>query len=149
MYTIKQEDPDSADARLLIEELSATLARIAGDSGPSPFDLNEARQANARFVVARDASGQALGCGALRPVASHIGELKRMYARQGGSGVGSALLKHLEEEARQLGYRALWLETRKVNAVAVAFYRRHGYLTIPNFGKYAGRDDAVCFAKSL
>ncbi|MFC4158812.1 GNAT family N-acetyltransferase [Chitinimonas lacunae] len=149
MYAITQEDPDSPDARRLIDELSATLARIAGDNGPSPFDLSEARAPQARFVIARDASGQALGCGALRPIARDIAELKRMYARQGRNGVGSAMLKHLEEEARQLGYRALWLETRKINTVAVAFYQRHGYLIIPNFGKYAGRDDAVCFAKSL
>ncbi|MGX9944513.1 GNAT family N-acetyltransferase [Bradyrhizobium sp. BTAi1] len=58
-------------------------------------------------------------------------------------------MKHLEAAALGFGYHAIWLETRRVNARAVAFYERHGYRRIPNFGKYAGRPEAVCFEKRL
>jgi ribosomal protein S18 acetylase RimI-like enzyme len=33
--------------------------------------------------------------------------------------------------------------------LAVAFYERHGYRVIPNFGKYAGRAEAVCLGKPV
>ncbi|UFZ05312.1 GNAT family N-acetyltransferase [Bradyrhizobium ontarionense] len=130
-------------------ELSATLARITGDSGRSSFDPDDVRGPQACFVVASDACGQAVGCGALRPLDADIAELKRMYARPGTRGVGAAILSHLEIAAAGFGYRALRLETRLVNQRAVRFYERHGYRRIPNFGKYVGRPEAVCFEKRL
>lgn len=48
-----------------------------------------------------------------------------------------------------MGYTEFWLETRSVNARAVSFYERRGYRKIPNFGKYIGRQEAVCLGKPL
>jgi hypothetical protein len=31
----------------------------------------------------------------------------------------------------------------------VTFYERRGYSRIPNFGKYVGKEEAVCFEKRL
>jgi GNAT superfamily N-acetyltransferase len=149
MITISIEDPASVDALALMEELSATLARITGDSGKASFDPNDVRAAAARFVVARNAEGQAVGCGAFRPLREGVAEVKRMYSRQGTIGVGSAVLAFLESEASSLGYEALWLETRLVNERAVTFYQRRGYRRIPNFGKYVGNPKAVCFERRL
>ncbi|WP_229426147.1 GNAT family N-acetyltransferase [Pseudoduganella violacea] len=144
---VVEEDPSSDDARLLLDELSATLAGITGDSGAASFNADDVRGAGGCFVVARDAQGRALGCGAIRPLQEGVAELKRMYARPGTRGVGSAVLAHLEQTAAALGYRELWLETRLVNARALGFYAARGYLRIPNFGKYAGNNAAVCMAK--
>ena len=130
----------SADAQVLVEELSATLAAITGDSGKASFAPD-----GAYFVVARADDGSLLGCGAVRPLADGVGEIKRMYARPGTRGVGAAILAHLGG----CGYRELWLETRKVNARAVNFYLKHGYTVIPNYGQYVGRPEAVCFAKTI
>ncbi len=149
MYTITNEDPASACAASLIEALSETLAKITGDSGKSSFDPNDVRGSRARFVVARTSTGTPVGCGAFRPIEESVAEVKRMYAAPGTSGVGSAVLAYLEREARGLGYAQLWLETRVVNERAVSFYERKGYTRIPNFGKYVGRAEAVCFAKKL
>jgi ribosomal protein S18 acetylase RimI-like enzyme len=149
MLEITLEDPASAAAEMLIAELSATLARITGDSGRSSFDPGDVRGPKACFVVARDGEGQAIGCGGLRPLEANIAEVKRMYARAGTRGVGAAILAHLEAVAAGFGYDAIWLETRRINARAVAFYERYGYRLIPNFGKYAGRPEAVCFEKRL
>lgn len=149
MLRIRAEDPGTPDAAALIEELSSALEDITGDSGKSSFDADDVRAAGARFVVARDADGVAVGCGALRPLADGVAELKRMYARPGNRGAGSALLAFLEGEAATLGCRAIWLSTRAVNERAVQFYRARGYATITNYGKYAGRTDSVCLAKQL
>lgn len=149
MPGIRAEDPGTPDAAALIEELSAALEAITGDSGGSSFDADDVRVAGACFVVARNTDGLAVGCGALRPLADGIAELKRMYARPGNRGAGSALLAFLEAEAAALDYRAIWLSTRVVNERAVRFYRARGYVTIPNYGRYAARADSVCLAKQL
>jgi ribosomal protein S18 acetylase RimI-like enzyme len=149
MLTIRAEDPGTPDAVALIDELSAALAAITGDSGRSSFDLGDVRAARALFVVARNGGGQAVGCGAFRPLADGIAEVKRMYSRPGNPGVGSALLAFLEAQAAVLGYRAIWLETRAVNQRAVGFYRARGYAQMTNYGKYAGNDQAVCLGKQL
>ncbi len=141
--------PASPDAVALIEALSATLATLSGDSGASSFDPNGVRVPNACFAVARDSLGQAVGCGAFRPLESGMAELKRMYAKPETSGVGAAILKDLEACAQQQGDKALWLETRRVNRRAVFFYQKHGYTPMSNFGHYAGNDEAVCFEKRL
>lgn len=142
-------DPDHADARALLDELSAALQAITGDSGRSGFAADDVRGPRSRFVIARDATGAAVGCGALRPLQGGVAELKRMYARPGTPGVGAAVLAHLESAARELGYRTVWLETRAVNARAVSFYEKHGYGRIENFGRYVGNAAAVCFGKEL
>jgi ribosomal protein S18 acetylase RimI-like enzyme len=143
------EDPESADAAVLLEELSGTLAAITGSSGKASFDVNDVRGERARFVLARDAQGNAVGCGGFRPLETGIAEIKRMYSRRSIPGVGTAVLRFLEAQARELNYTVLRLETRIVNTRAVAFYERLGYTRIPNFGKYAGRPEAACFEKEL
>jgi GNAT superfamily N-acetyltransferase len=146
---IADESPASADAVALLDALSIALADITGSSGIASFDPRDVAVPGACFVVARDAEGTALGCGAIRPLQLGVGEIKRMYARPGTAGVGSALLAHIEATASNMGYRQLWLETRLVNTRAVRFYERRGYERIANFGRYVGRAEAVCFGKTL
>jgi len=150
---VAAEDPAGADAVRLIEELNGALERITGDSGHTLFSPDDVRGPTARFALARDAEGRALGCGAFRPLAGdaagEVAEVKRMYARESSRGVGSAILAWLEAEARALGYRALRLETRVVNHRAVDFYLKRGYARIVNFGHYAGNNAAACFEKRL
>ena len=141
-------DPGSPDARRLIGELDAALAAITGDSGAASFDPDDCRGPGAAFVVAYDATGTALGCGAVRALNGDVGELKRMYARP-GSGAGAHILAELERLATECGYRALWLSTRRVNARAVGFYERHGYLEVPPSGRYVGRAVSICLGRSL
>jgi ribosomal protein S18 acetylase RimI-like enzyme len=149
MIKVASENPETSDAAVLLEELSNALSAITGSSGKSSFDVRDVRAENAMFVVARDQHGNAVGCGAFRPLGSGIAEIKRMYSRRSVPGVGSAVLRFLEDEARKLGYVALRLETRVVNTRAVSFYERLDYRRIPNFGKYVGKLDAACFEKRL
>ena len=121
---------------------------MCGDSGSRSFDPADVRGPGSVFVVGRDGEGVAVGCGALRPLAPGVAELKRMYARP-GSGAGRCLLTALEEQAVAFGYREVWLSTRRVNLRALAFYGRHGYLPVENYGRYAGREESVCLGKRL
>lgn len=148
MIACASADPDCEEARGLVARLDAALAAICGDSGAKSFDANDVRGPRSVFLLAHDAAGAAVGCGALRPFDTDVAEVKRMYARP-GSGAGVHLLAELERWARDFGYCEIWLETRRVNGRAVAFYERHGYRVIPNYGRYVSRDDAVCLGKIL
>ncbi|WP_307730930.1 GNAT family N-acetyltransferase [Pseudoduganella chitinolytica] len=145
---IADADPFDSSAAALLGELATALAALTGDDGNASFDAADVRDPRACFVLAR-VGNEAVGCGAMRPLSPHVAEVKRMYARPGHAGVGAALLAHLEARAAALGYREVWLETRKVNVRAVRFYEKHGYRRIDNYGKYVGMDSAICFGKRL
>jgi ribosomal protein S18 acetylase RimI-like enzyme len=72
-----------------------------------------------------------------------------MFSKIKGKGVGSEILFHLEKSAIEMGYTKLWVETRLVNEGAVSFYKSRGYSQISNYGKYAGRAEAICFEKGI
>lgn len=149
MLTIARVEAGSPDALVLMAELSRKLAEITGDSGASSFDISEMQASNACFLLVRNAAGEAVGCGAFRWLAAGIAEIKRMYVRDAGNGTGGQLLRELEQQARQQGYRQLWLETRQVNQRAVGFYLAQGYQVRENYGRYCGNPQAICFEKML
>lgn len=146
---IIETQPNTQDAINLMEELSNSLKIITGDSGKNSFNSNDVIVPRSLFVVAYNEDGEAIGCGAIRPINEDIAEVKRMYAKTKASGVGSKILQHLENEAQKLGYSALWLETRLINKKAVSFYEKKGYHRISNYGKYVNRPEAICFEKNL
>ena len=142
-------DPALPEARALLAALSLTLHQITGSDGQASFDVRDVQGDRACFAIARAGDGTSLGCGAIRPLEPGIAELKRMFAVPGTRGVGSAVLGFLERQALVFGYGQVWLETRRVNERAVAFYDKHGYRPIANFGRYVGRPEAVCLGKAL
>ena len=140
---------DAPDAVALQEGLSALLQERYASDGKAGFAEFPAE--GSAFVVAYEAGGAAVGCGALRPMAGGpgCGEIKRMFAARPGQGIGRALLAYLEHEAWLLGYRRLRLETRWANEAAVAFYRACGYAIGEAYGSYRGRSESACFEKLL
>lgn len=145
---IREASVTSADAILLLDELNAALNQITGASGELSFAAEDVDDPRAVFMIAYT-NGNACGCGALRRHDGDTAEMKRVYARPNTAGVGTAIVHALEAKARALRYTRIILETRKVNAAAVRFYQKNGYAVCLNFGKYIGRDEAVCMAKDL
>lgn len=80
------------------------------------------------FLVAK-LSGQVVGTGILKPVYSERGEICRMSVAQSHRrlGIGSLILSHLLDLARELGMREVCLETTSSWESAVKFYARHGF----------------------
>lgn len=149
MITLEKSDPLSPDSQYLISKLSAELAAITGDSGKSNFTIDSLDGERSLWVLARNTTGDAIGCGAIRPLTGNIAELKRMFSDRSSPGIGNALLTCLEASAKSMGYSELWLETRLVNHRAIQFYKTNGYVRIENYGPYVGREEAVCFSKVL
>lgn len=102
------------------------------------------------FLVA-SWDGNPVGCGALKRLDATTGEIKRMYVATRGRrrGVARAILLHLEDEARSLGYTHLQLETGEVQQEAVALYESAGWSRIPPYGRYQDDPLSICFAKTL
>ncbi|GIJ33278.1 Acetyltransferase (GNAT) family protein [Micromonospora sediminimaris] len=103
------------------------------------------------FLIARDPGGTAVGCGGLRFLAAGSAEIKRMYVSPParGTGVATAILRALEQAARDAGVRTLLLETGTAQPDAMRFYEREGYRRIDNFGPYQGEPLSVCYARDL
>lgn len=146
---IRKKSPLDQEAVLLMEELSKTLESMTGNSGKHSFHAEDVTESRALFAVAYTDDECAVGCGAIRPVTKDIAEVKRMYARNKGEGIGRQLLLYLQEEAKSMGYQVLYVETRKINQGAVAFYLKNGYQIIENYGNYKGREEAICFEKRI
>jgi GNAT superfamily N-acetyltransferase/ketosteroid isomerase-like protein len=146
---VAAEPFDSADAVALREGLEAELReRYDGDSEPGVKPTAEDTLA---FLVARDADGLALGCGALRPLGDGAAEIKRMYVapEHRGRGLGWVILTAVEAEAERLGFGIVRLETGDFQPEAVSLYRAAGYREIPGYGADPPRPHSRCFERRL
>lgn len=145
--TVPFDHPDAAALRTAQRvELTARYGTPDSEPGPAPTVAD-----TTVFLLARDPDGVAVGCGGLRALGPDAGEVKRMYvlpARRRG-GVAGVILAALEEEAGRRGWTHLRLETGTEQPDAIAFYERHGYHRIPNFGHYADSTISVCYERAL
>jgi len=74
--------------------------------------------------------GEPAGVGALKPVSAEIGELKRMFVRPRyrRRGIGRLILERLIDDARELGYHQMRLETMTYMPEAHELYRSKGFV---------------------
>jgi len=152
MILIGPDTPEREDVRQL---LAGHLADMYATSPPeSVHALDPAALAgpDISFWTAREDS-RLLGCAALKHLAPGDGEIKSMRTaeRARGRGIASALLRHLLTEARNSGYRRLFLETgsQEFFAPARRLYERHGFAACPPFAGYALDPNSVFMVLEL
>ncbi len=104
-----------------------------------------------KHVIVAWENNEAVGCGALRTYTDDTMEVKRMFVplQHRRKGIASVVLSELENWCRELGYQKCILETGKNQPEAIAMYQRNQYKIIPNFGKYTGVENSVCFEKDF
>lgn len=116
------------------------------------LDLEGLRAPEITFWTAWE-SASLLGCGALKELDPHHGEVKSMHtaAEHRGRGVAAALLLRIIAEARSRSYRRLSLETGAMPAFAPArrLYSRHGFAFCAPFGAYAPDPNSVFMTRAL
>lgn len=149
VITIRRVDSTNEDFIQLVQKLDAELAVLDGDEHAFYHTLN-AIDAIKNVIVLYDRNVP-VACGAFKAFAPAVVEIKRMYVMpdKRNAGLASKVLAALEEWATESGITSCVLETGKRQPDAIRLYTKNGYKQIENFGKYAGIENSVCFAKSL
>ena len=136
--TVRTEAADSLVAVRLVEAMAAEMESLydlaagtgLGTAAP-PADFSPP---GGRFLVIY-AGGRPVAGGGIKRDEDGVAEIKRMYvvpeARR--QGLGRRLLEALEDAARELGYRAVRLDTGARQPHAQAMYERAGYHPIAEY----------------
>ncbi|MEO8042209.1 MAG: GNAT family N-acetyltransferase [Acidobacteriota bacterium] len=93
-----------------------------------------------------DAVGVVAGCIALRPLEPDVCEMKRLFVREEfrGMQLGKLLIEKLIEEAREIGYKAMRLDTFPPKmGKAVRLYESYGFREISAY--YGNPNEGVLF----
>lgn len=137
----------------LVTDLLTDLgARYNSSGDDTPVDAREFDSPNGAFLVAF-LDGAPVGCAGWRSHGTdgEEAELKRMYTAPAGRrrGVARAVLRAVEDSAREQGRKRLILECGVKQPEAIAFYTANGYERIPDFGYYKGYPDVRSFGRTL
>ena len=137
---IRVESPLQDDVRELVALLNAHLLPLSPLEFQFKMTVEQMAGPDTTVFVARDETGRAVGCGALRQDANGLAEVKRMFTRPEvrGQRVGSALLAAITAFARERGVVTLLLETGEGPgfAGAVRLYERSGFVRRGAFFDY-------------
>lgn len=149
MFTLIRTDANDKDFKFLVEVLDSYLAKIDGEEHAFYNQLNQVDSLS-QVVVAYE-NGKPIACGAMRSFGENTAEVKRMFTlpEARSRGVGGKILRELELWANELKFQRCVLETGKRQPDAIHLYIKHGYKRVPNFGKYDGVANSVCFEKEL
>lgn len=136
---IREDDVRGPEILALLE---AHLANVARHSPPESVHALDVQSLRAPEVTVWSAweGDELLGCGALKEIEPHHGEIKSMRTAEAHlcRGVGSRILERLIGEARSRSYRRLSLETGSMEAFAPArrLYARFGFKPCAPFADY-------------
>ncbi len=147
---VSLERPDQAGVRALIDALDAYQKPMYPPESHHGIDADALRDPKVLFAVARDADDAIAGCGAVL-LTPHYAELKRMFTppERRGQGVGRALLRFVEAEARARGATRFTLETGYLQHEALRLYERAGYTRCEPFGDYLPDANSVFMEKAV
>ena len=126
---------------LTYQGFEAELAALPGKYAPPDGEL----------LLARDASGEAVGCAALQPRGPpRCCELKRLYTAPAvrGRSLGRELLRVSITVARDLGHREMRLDTLPGMAKAIAMYEAVGFKPTQRYYD-TPREETMFFALDL
>ena len=149
MLRLIRTNSDHPDFINLVKDLDAYLKIVDGDDHEFYNQFNNIDVLKHTVIAYLD--NQPVGCGAFKAYNNSSVEIKRMYTSPiaRNKGIASAILKDLEDWAKELNIKSTLLETGLKQTEAVKFYKKNNYKIIPNFGQYAGVENSVCFLKEL
>lgn len=136
---IRLDDLRGPEIRALLEEHLRNMHEISPPESVHALDLEALRHPSVTFWTAW--SGRdLLGCGALKELDAHHGEVKSMRTAMAHrqKGVARAILERIVSEARSRSYRRLSLETGSQPQFLPArrLYESFGFTYCEPFGDY-------------
>jgi GNAT superfamily N-acetyltransferase len=126
--------PASELLAAMVAEMSTLYGAIDSPGMPSATPADFAPP-HGTFLVGFDDDGAPVCAGGVKRLDDGAAEIKRMYVVPSARGRGhaGALLRALEDAARDLGYSTVRLDTGPRQAHAQAMYEAAGYRPIGNF----------------
>jgi putative acetyltransferase len=139
--TLFREYAASLSVDLSFQNFEAEVAGLPGDYAPPHGRLLLADADDLSTSAGEDGSLRTAGCVrfagciALRRISDEICEMKRLYVRDNyrGQGVGRKLAEAAIQEAREIGYRRMRLDTLPEMKQAQQLYRALGFREIPPY----------------
>ncbi len=147
------ETPLQDDVRSLVSDLNDYLLPLSPLEFQFKMTVEQMAGEDTTVFVARDETGQAIGCGALKDHGERIGEVKRMFTRPTvrGQRIGSALLEAITALAQQKGMDRLVLETGTTPGFEPAWrlYERSGFTRCGVLLDYPDSEYSAFYEKRL
>lgn len=143
---------DRVEVAELLQQHLDEMAQHSPAESIHALDLAALRTPDISFFSAWNGN-ELMGCGALKSLGAHQGELKSMrtataFLRQG---VAAMLLTHLIETAQRRHYKSLWLETGSMAAFKPArqLYAKYGFIECEPFGDYSLDPNSIFMTLAL
>ena len=101
------------------------------------------------FLAYLDQKAVASGC--FKKYNNDTVELKRMFVSPEARGLGLAqlVIKELEAEAKNIGFKTMILETLYKQVEAIGLYQKMGFNIVDNYEPYVGLQNSICMSKSI
>ena len=149
MIIVEESDPRDPQAAALLRQSHALMESLFPPEDNFFLDIDALATDGIRFFTAREGD-TVLGTGALA-LKDGYGEVKSMFVAEAarGRGVADALLRQIEDAAREEGLPALKLETGNVLHAAHRLYERHGFTRCGRFGDYPEAHSSIFMEKAL
>jgi putative acetyltransferase len=146
MVALKRTTSQDADFKYLASLLNKDLADADGELLHA-FYSQFNKSTTYKHIIVAYKNETPIGCGAIKQFDDTAVEIKRMFVllEERGKGIAHKVLNSLEDWAKELGYVACVLKTGKKQKAAIAFYIKHGYQSIPNYGQYKNVENSLCF----
>lgn len=146
---VAESDPRDPAATALLQASHALMEELFPSESNNYLSIDALCAPNIAFFTVRR-SGQTIGTGALKALDGY-GEVKSMFTapQARGSGAGAALLRAIEDRAREVGLPYLRLETGNTLHAAHRLYQRHGFAFRGPFGEYAEHPASLFMEKPL
>ncbi|KQI71904.1 acetyltransferase [Loktanella sp. 5RATIMAR09] len=149
MIIVARTDPHHPQATALLKQSHALMQSLFPPEDNFYLAIDDLAAPNIHFYTARIGEDM-LGTGALM-VNADYGEVKSMFVAPParGKGIAAALLRQIEDTARDEGLSMLKLETGNALHAAHRLYARHGFRECSVFGNYINAKSSVFMEKSL
>jgi len=149
MIIVEKTDPHHPQATALLKQSHALMQSLFPPEDNFYLEIDDLVDPSIYFFAARIGE-DICGTGALK-CKDGYGEVKSMFVSEDarGKGVADAILRQIEDQARELDLPILKLETGTLLHAAHKLYYRHGFTDCGVFGDYVTGKSSLFMEKPL
>ncbi|MBB5721044.1 putative acetyltransferase [Loktanella ponticola] len=149
MIIVAETDPREPETTALLKQSHALMESLFPPEDNFYLDIDDLVSPDIKFYTARE-GGTVLGTGAIA-LKPDYAEVKSMFVAESarGKGVAGAILRQLEDTARDAGVQIMKLETGDLLHAAHRLYERHGFTRCGVFGPYIIAGSSIFMEKPL